>query len=83
MAKINIAEEEHAVLFTSYKTEEVQRLGIDARNCAVLDSACSSTVCGDKWINNYIQSLDSIDKTKVKQKDGHGVFKFGGGTCLK
>ena len=42
MAKINIAEEEHAVLFTGYNTEEVQRLGIDARNCAVLDSACSS-----------------------------------------
>ena len=83
MAKINIAEEEHAVLFTGYKTEEVQRLGIDAGNCAVLDSTCSSTVCGDKWINNYIQSLDSIDKTKVKQKDGHRVFKFGGGTCLK
>ena len=41
MAKINIADEEHAVLFTGYNTEEVQRLGIDARNCAVLESACS------------------------------------------
>ena len=62
MAKINIAEEEHAELFTGYNTEEVQRLGIDARNCSVLDSACSSTVCGDKWINNYIQSLDNQEK---------------------
>ena len=61
MAKINIAEEEHAVLFTGYNTEEVQRLEIDARNCAVLDSACSSTVCEDQWINNYIQSLDNRD----------------------
>ena len=47
MAKVNIAGEEHAVLFTGYNTEEVRRLGIDARNCVVLDSACSSTVCGD------------------------------------
>ena len=78
MAKINIA-----VLFTGYNTEEVQRLGIDARNCAVLDSACSSTVCGDKWINNNIQSLDNRDRLKVKQSDGHRVFKFGEGTCLK
>ena len=83
MAKITIAKEEHAVLFTGCKTEEVQRLGIDACNWAVLDSACSSTVCGDKWINNYIKSLDSIDKTKVKQKDDHRVFQFGGGTCFK
>ena len=83
MAKINIVEEEHAVLFTGYNTEKVQWLGIDAHNCAVLDSACSSTVCGDKGNNNYTQSLDSIDKSKVRQKDGHRVFKFGGGTCLK
>ena len=83
MTKINIAEEEHAVLFTSYNTEEVQRLGIDARNCAVLDSACSSTVCGDKWINNYIQSLDNRDRLKIKQRDSQKVFKCGGGTCLK
>ena len=83
MAKINIADEEHAVLFTGYNTEEVQRLGIDARNCAVLDSACSSTVCGDKWINNYIQSLDNRDRLKIKQRDSKRVFKFGGDTCLK
>ena len=73
MAKINIAEKEHAVLFTGYNTEEVQRLGIDARNCAVLDSACNSTVCGDKWINNYIQSLDNSDRLKIKQRDSQRV----------
>ncbi|MCG7877703.1 MAG: transposase [Candidatus Thiodiazotropha endolucinida] len=82
MAKVNIAGEEHPVLFTGYNTEEVRRLGIDASNCAVLDSACSSTVCGDRWINNYIESLDMNDKEKVKQSKGQKVFKFGGGTRL-
>ena len=66
MAKINIVEDEHAVLFTGYNKEEVRRLGVDACNCAVLDSACSSIVCGDSWINNYIQSLDKADRQKVK-----------------
>ena len=56
--KVNVLEEEHAVLFTGYNTEEVRRLGVDARNCAVLDCAGSSTVCGDSWLNNYIASLD-------------------------
>ena len=49
----------------------------------MLDSACSSTVCGDKWINNYIQSLNNGDRLKTKQRDSQRVFKFGGGTCLK
>lgn len=39
MAKIHIAEKEHAVLFTGYDTGEVRCLGIDAQNCSVLDSA--------------------------------------------
>ena len=42
-----------------------------------------STVCGDKWINNYIQSLDNRDRLKIKQRDSLRVFKFGGGVCLK
>ena len=78
MAKINIVEDELAVVFTGYNKEEVHRLGVDAHNCAVLDSACSSTVCGDSWINNYIQSLDKDDRQKVKQTDSQRVFKFGG-----
>ena len=83
MAKINIVEDENAVVFTLYNKEELRRLGVDARNCAVLDSACSSTVCEDSWINNYIQSLGTNDRQKVKQKEGQRVFKFAGGTCLK
>ena len=82
MAKINIVDE-HAVLFTGYNKEEVRHLGVDTCICAVLDSACSSTVCGDSWINNYIQSLDTDDRQKVKQTEGQRIFKFGGGTCLK
>ena len=83
LAKVNIAREEHAVLFTGYNTEKIRLLSIDARNCAVLYSACSSTVCGDSWVNTYIQSLDKDDKETMKQPEGQKVFKFGGGTCLK
>ena len=49
LAEVNITEndegeKEHVVLFTGYDKEEILRLGTDARNCAVLDSACSSTL---------------------------------------
>ncbi len=58
MAKVNINEADHVVLFTDYKREDVAQLAINTGNCAVLDSACSSTVCGKMWFDSYLQSLD-------------------------
>ena len=78
-AKVNITEDEHAVLFTGYNKAEIARLGVDARNCVVLDSACSSTVCGRHWLDAYLKSLDSEDRDKIYQTDGVKLFRFGGG----
>ena len=44
---------EQAVTFTGYDQTEMQRLGHESRNCAVLDTACTSTVCGDRWLQCY------------------------------
>ena len=33
------------VMFTGYNQTDIQRLGYESRNCAVLDTACTSTVC--------------------------------------
>ncbi|CAC5360727.1 unnamed protein product [Mytilus coruscus] len=84
LSKVNITEEEeHAVLFTGYQKQDIKQLGNDARNCAVLDSTCSSTVCGKTWLNSYISSLNEEDREKFVNHSGHKVFKFGGGTRLK
>ena len=83
MRRGNVVEEENVVLFTGYNKQEIQQLGVDARNCAVLDSACSSTVCGENWLDSYIHSLDECDRKKVRQTAGEKIFKFGGGTRLK
>ena len=88
LAKVNISEsdentQEHVVLFTGFNKTEISRLGTDARNCAVLDSACSSTVCGETWIRNYMGDLDENDRSKIQYVEGKRMFKFGGGTCLK
>lgn len=74
---------EHAVLFTGYDKVNMTQLEIEARNCAVLDSACTSTVCGRRWMDCFIQSLNDHDKSKLKSSDSAKMFKFGGGTCLK
>ena len=39
---------EQAVMFAVYNQTEIQRLSYESRNCAVLDTACRSTVCGDR-----------------------------------
>ncbi|VDI35885.1 Hypothetical predicted protein [Mytilus galloprovincialis] len=46
--RVNITEEEEEVMFPGNVREDITRLGMDARNCAVLDSACRSTEDGNK-----------------------------------
>ena len=91
MAKVHITEtspkdeqeDEHVVLFTGYDKREIAQLGIDARNCAVLDSACSSTVCGETWLENYLNSMNPQDRRKMKHTVGQKTFKFGGGEIMR
>jgi hypothetical protein len=49
----------------------------------VLDSACSSTMCGSGWLTMYLQSLEPTDQGKVKKQPSCKTFKFGGGEILK
>ena len=81
--QVSVVEEEteKAVLFTGFPN--LSEMGCEGRNCAVLDSACSSTVCGDKWLECYLESLDEQDSAEVKSEPGTKWFKFGGGERLK
>ena len=42
------------VLFTHSLGDRQQ--DIDLGNCAILDIACSSTVCWKKWLDGYLDS---------------------------
>ena len=64
------------------KTGEMLVFTTEAMNCAVLDSACSSTVCGKDWLDSYMSSLTEQQKREVKVKESNKIFKFGGGTRL-
>ena len=74
--------DENVLLTQSQKTNLTQ-LGIDARNSAVLDSACSSTVCGKKWMEDYKKSLNVDDQNKIIEMEGQKIFRFGGVVKLK
>ena len=85
MGEVNIVDsfQENVVLFTGYNKQDMATLGSEARNCAVLDSACSSTVCGINWYKGFKDTLSDEQKAKVVEKPGFKIFKFGGGEKLQ
>ena len=82
-SKVMITQEENVCLFIGYDKQEVTRLGRESRNCALIDSGCSSTVMGLAWFNCFIETMSKEDKDRMKISDGVKVFKFGGGEVLK
>ena len=83
VVEIDNSDEEEVVSFTGNLKNEICQLGHEGINCTVLDSACSSTVCGKNWLSMYFASLDSDLPNNIKKEDGSRMFKFGGGECLK
>ena len=47
-------------------------------NCGVLDSGCPDNVCGNDWLNHYIDNLDHIKQKEVRWEQSCKTFKFGG-----
>ena len=53
---------------------------VESLGLAVIDTACSRTVCGEKWLNHYVKGLN-ISKcvSTLASKKG---FKFGDGSVV-
>ena len=58
--------EEHVIqmsLFVGYTSDEsikqtkIVRLVEESQNCGILDTGCSTTVCGQRWLNYYLNNL--------------------------
>ena len=48
----------------------------------ILDCGATWTVAGDIWLNEFIESLTTQDKEKVKEEKSQALFRFGdGGQC--
>ena len=74
---------EDADVFFANNRHSMKELSIESRNCAVLDSGCSSNVCGQAWFDCYVDSLSSEERRQVIEEEGRKTFKFGGGEKLK
>ena len=48
-------------------------------NCAVLDTGCTKNVCGQPWLDSYLDSLTPGYLLKVVEEKSSSSFKFGDG----
>ena len=74
--------QENYTLFTGSEVY-TSMLVDESINMAVLDSACSTTVCGEAWMKDYIESLCKEDKEKVYIQESMKDFKFGAGGIMR
>ena len=51
-------------------------------NMAVLDSGCTKTVCGEKWLQNYLEFLPTDETNNLKEKS-ESIFRFGDSEEIK
>ena len=49
-------------------------------NCAVLDSGCTQTVCGNNWLKCFKESMQ--EEIVIEEKPSHATFKFGNGDAV-
>lgn len=63
-----------------FREEDHDILVAEAVGSAVLDTACTRTVCGVKWFYNYMECLNDEDKSRIwktkSQKFGDGAKVF-------
>ena len=51
----------------------------ETSNAATVDTACSRTVCGVKWWENWYAHLSDAHKRLVTRKPSNAVFRFDDG----
>ncbi|KAK3889494.1 hypothetical protein Pcinc_006466 [Petrolisthes cinctipes] len=68
----------------NYQVIDVKIEGLIGKslNHSILDSACTSTVCGEDWLKCYLESLDDEKLSKVKEFPSKMGFRFGDGKTL-
>ena len=65
------------------ETDQIKltKFSVVAQNCAVLDTACGSTVCGTEWFEAFVDTIGE-GQVKLVQPEGCSSLKFGTGPTV-
>ena len=69
----------HITLLSSEPQNHRKGLLYESFGKAVLDSACSKTVTGELWFDEYVKILSDDDNSKIVEKGSSSMFRFGDG----
>ena len=78
-ASANEGEEVHVTLMAT-ATDFDDRASVlmgEALGSIVLDSGCSRTVCGEQWLDCFLETLSDKEKASIKYYSSNSVFRFG------
>lgn len=79
----------HMTLFVGYanattaQSAKLQSLISESHGHVVLDTGCSSTVCGSKWYETYVNELSEYDQSKIVENYSASTFTFGDGIMVQ
>ena len=73
-------EECNITLFTESRKIENEIFVVESRNSAVIDTACTQTVCGEKWLHQYQMH---IKDGELRSSFSNRPFRFGDGQVVK
>ena len=76
-------EEVHIVLLAGNPGERQKTLLSESFGKGVLDSACSRTVCGKKWMKEYLKTLQKKQLKEIKNYSDRHSYRFGDGVSVK
>ena len=77
--EINIVLMVNPTMHDEIEQEKLNRLCRESYFSAILDTGCSSTVCGEEWLECYMETLSDKDKANMVHEDTNTTFKFGDG----
>ena len=83
----SVSEEDAEVQVTLFSTEKTFNSGIDTLlgetiGSVLLDCGCTKTVCGELWLQCYLETLNDVERTQIKYEKTHGMYKFGDGNLF-
>lgn len=84
-------ESAHVNLFVGYtdrpNESEKGAVGInnlvnEALGCALLDSGCSTSVCGTRWLKDFCSRLSDTERGKIVKNESKAKFSFADGKTV-
>lgn len=80
---------EHTVNFSLFAVEVknkskriFSKLVEEAKDCAVLDSGCDKSVCGERWLNTFVEELSDHDREGIVERESYATFHFANGATV-